>query len=100
MAALLALAVGACTSEEGAPRREVAAPLWAPPAVRRVAAPLVDNVVLISIDTLRRDYVSAYGVVPRLPVEHSTPNIDTLAAAGSLCTDATSQAPTTAPSGS
>jgi arylsulfatase A-like enzyme len=95
VAALLALGVGACTSEEGAPKREVAAPLWAPPAVRRVAAPLVDNVVLISIDTLRRDYVSAYGVVPRLPVEHSTPNIDALAAAGSLCTDATSQAPTT-----
>jgi len=58
----------------------------------------VRNVVLISIDTLRRDYVSAYGDPPDLPVTHATPHMDALAARGTLFLDAMAPAPTTGPS--
>ncbi len=51
------------------------------------------NVLLITIDTLRADYLSCYG---RKTI--STPNIDALAARGVRCTQAIAQVPLTAPS--
>ena len=49
------------------------------------------NVLLVSIDTLRRDRLGAYGA------EHPTPALDALAAEGFLFDDATTTAPTTLP---
>lgn len=51
------------------------------------------NVLLITIDTLRADYLSCYG---RKTV--STPNIDALAVRGVRCIQAIAQVPLTAPS--
>jgi len=51
------------------------------------------NVVLITIDTLRADYLGCYG---NRRVE--TPNLDALAAAGTLFERAYCQAPMTPPS--
>ncbi len=51
------------------------------------------NVLLITIDTLRADYLSCFG---RKTV--STPNIDALAARGVRCAQAIAQVPLTAPS--
>jgi len=70
-------------------------PDWAEPVVTRVGEPVVRNVVLISLDTLRRDYVSAYDAVPDLPVPPSTPEMDALAARGTLFLDAVACAPST-----
>lgn len=58
---------------------------------RKPAGP-VRYVVLITIDTLRRDYVSAYG-----SNNASTPVIDRLAAEGALFQDAVSTIPFTGP---
>ena len=58
----------------------------------------VRNVVLVSLDTLRRDYVSAYHDLPDLPVSHATPHIDALAARGALFLDAMAPSPSTGPS--
>lgn len=57
------------------------------------AAEDTPNVVLITIDTLRADHVSAYGY-PR----KTTPNLDALAESGTLYLNAISQAPNTHPS--
>ncbi len=51
------------------------------------------NVVLIGVDTLRRDHVSCYGYE-----RPTTPNIDRLAGEGVLFEDAVSQSPWTLPS--
>jgi choline-sulfatase len=51
------------------------------------------NVLLITIDTLRADYLACYG---RKSI--STPNIDALAARGVRCTQAMAQVPLTEPS--
>src|SRR4051794_10915812 len=50
-------------------------------------------IILISIDTLRVDHVSAFGSRGR-----PTPNIDSLAKGGTLFTQANAQAPLTLPS--
>lgn len=50
------------------------------------------SVVLVTIDTLRRDHVSAYGISPV-----QTPNIDALAAKGVLFLDAVTPFPETVP---
>ena len=51
------------------------------------------NVVLITVDTLRPDRLSAYGYT-----EHTTPNIDRLAAEGALFENAFTDTPWTTPS--
>lgn len=51
------------------------------------------NVLLITIDTLRRDYISIYGEPQAAP----TPRIDALAREGMLFTDAVTPMPETAP---
>ena len=56
-------------------------------------APARDNVLLVTIDTLRADRVGAYGA--RLP---PTPTLDRLAAQGCLFEQAVAQAPMTRPS--
>jgi arylsulfatase A-like enzyme len=48
------------------------------------------NVLLITIDTLRADHVSAYGYARK-----TTPNLDSLAAAGTLFTNSWAHAPST-----
>ena len=55
----------------------------------------VRNVILVSLDTLRRDYVSAYGGGPDVPAMHSTPEMDRLAKRGVLFLDAMANAPST-----
>ncbi len=50
----------------------------------------VDKVILISLDTLRPDFLSCYN-----PSIKTSPNIDLLAQEGILCTDVISQAPST-----
>jgi tetratricopeptide (TPR) repeat protein len=57
------------------------------------AASAYDNVVLISIDTLRPDYLSCYG-----SKKVKTPNIDSLAQKGILFRNTVSVAPVTLPS--
>ena len=52
-----------------------------------------DKIILISIDTLRADYLGAYGA----PVE-LTPEIDSLAGSGVLFDDAITSATSTLPS--
>jgi arylsulfatase A-like enzyme len=51
------------------------------------------NVLLVTVDTLRRDYVAAYGD----PAAGPTPNMDRLAAKGVIFTDAVTPMPETAP---
>jgi choline-sulfatase len=57
------------------------------------AAAAQTPVILISIDTLRADHLSAYGYRAI-----STPNIDAFAQQGTLFTDVDSQIPLTLPS--
>jgi arylsulfatase A-like enzyme len=57
-----------------------------PPSERR------PNIVLLSIDTLRRDFVGAYGAE-----RGGTPNLDRLARRGRLCVDAVSTSSWTLP---
>ena len=61
--------------------------------ILKVATPKKLNVLLITIDTLRADYLSCYG---RKSI--STPNIDALAARGVRCEQAMAQVPLTEPS--
>ncbi|MCP4378930.1 MAG: sulfatase [bacterium] len=70
-------------------------PDWPRPASAKADFGRVQNVILISLDTLRRDYVSAYGDLPELPVEHRTRNLDALAARGALFLDAMAPSPST-----
>ncbi len=55
-------------------------------------APEIERIILISIDTLRPDYLGCYNQ------QRSTPNIDALAAEGTLFTDALAQGAATAAS--
>lgn len=61
------------------------------PADRRGTAP--QSVVIVAIDTLRRDHLSCYGFPHPI-----SPNIDRLAADGALFTNAVTTAPWTLPS--
>jgi len=70
-AAALALLLCACGSQEPSPT----------------------NVLLVTVDTLRADHLSAYG-----HAEHVTPNIDRLAAQGTLFEQAFADTPWTTPS--
>jgi arylsulfatase A-like enzyme len=83
-AALLALAaaIGACGPEEPVP-----APAPRPPS------PPPTNVVLVTIDSLRADHLGAYGYA-----RATSPNLDRLAAEGTLFEAAVAQAPWTLPS--
>lgn len=67
----LALALAACSAADDAPT----------------------NVLLVTVDTLRADHVSAYGVR-----RHQTPNLDRLAAEGVLFENAFTDTPWTTPS--
>jgi len=71
------------------------APLVVGAALVRTSAPRAEgtSVVLISLDTLRADFVGAYGSTRGL-----TPNLDRLAAEGLLCLDASASSPYTLPS--
>lgn len=70
-------------------------PVWASPSLRRVAKEdLKPNIVLISIDTVRADHLSAYSY-PR----HTSPHIDAWARDGGLLFEnAVAAAPWTLPS--
>ncbi len=71
----------------------LAAVLGGPSAPRRAAAPPdAANLILVTVDTLRRDHVGAYGALV------STPTIDGLAREGLLMMDAVTPVPETAPS--
>lgn len=63
-----------------------------PPGPTRVPSPGSRSVVLVTIDTLRRDHVGAYGSVANTPV------LDKLAREGVLFEDAITPTPETAPS--
>ena len=71
------------------------APLVVGAPLVRTGAPRAEgqSVLLISIDTLRADFVGAYGSTRGL-----TPNLDRLAAQGLLCADASASSPYTLPS--
>lgn len=58
-----------------------------------VAAPPIQKVILVSIDTLRADYLGCYD-----PKAKTTPQLDRFAAANVICKNVTSQSATTAPS--
>ena len=60
---------------------------------RREAAPAMPNVLMVVIDTLRADHVSAYGYARK-----TTPHLDALARQGVVLENAISQAPWTAAS--
>jgi len=89
--ALLAALGPACGDPVGdaAPRPAPAAPPSGPAA----AASARPSIVLVTIDTLRADHVSAYGY-PRA----TTPNLDALAAGGARFADAYAMSSTTLPS--
>ncbi|MCI0616285.1 sulfatase-like hydrolase/transferase, partial [bacterium] len=53
----------------------------------------IEKVILISIDTLRADYLGCYN-----PKAKATPELDRFAASNVICKNVTSQAATTAPS--
>jgi arylsulfatase A-like enzyme len=55
------------------------------------------NVLLISVDTLRRDHLSVYAKKDGQPVRANTPNMDALAETGVLFLDAVTPIPETAP---
>jgi arylsulfatase A-like enzyme len=56
------------------------------------------NVLLISVDTLRRDHLSVYAEHDGVPVLAETPRMDALAEQGVLFLDAVTPVPETAPS--
>lgn len=75
------------------PAQEIAFPVWSVPTViapQAPAQPPVRNIVLISLDTLRADYVGAYGQ----PLA-TTPNLDRFAAEGALFEHAYTTYPST-----
>ena len=88
----LALPPGARTLEFAA---EGDAPLVVGAPLVRTSAPRAagPSVLLVSLDTLRADFVGAYGSTRGL-----TPNLDRLAAEGLLCADASASSPYTLPS--
>jgi len=67
----------AFAADAGARADDVVAACFAPELLASVAAPRPPNLLLISLDTLRADYVGCYGDARGL-----TPAIDALAAAG------------------
>src|SRR5262249_15794511 len=83
LATLLLLSVLAACSHDSGPAQEV------PPK----SPPRNANVILITIDTLRADYLSCYG-----QKKISTPQIDRLAARGVRFSQAIAQIPLTTPS--
>ncbi|MBW8002791.1 MAG: sulfatase-like hydrolase/transferase [Planctomycetes bacterium] len=60
---------------------------------RHLTTQKIRNIIIISMDTTRADFISAYG---KSPVE-ITPNIDALASEGVLCENAISPIPFTLP---
>jgi choline-sulfatase len=66
-------------------------------AAQEAAPPNATPVILISIDTLRADHLSAYGYHP-IGTTLRTPNIDSFAEAGTLFSAIDSQIPLTLPS--
>lgn len=71
----------------------VMAALWVPNGVNASEAAKVENILLITVDTLRADWLSCYGC------RHlQTPWIDKLAQKGTLFTRAFAHTPTTLPS--
>ncbi len=67
--------------------------IWIPPSVAMRSAPEEINVILIGIDALRTDHVSAYGYSRK-----TTPNIDALAENSLFIENCHSAAPWTLPS--
>jgi arylsulfatase A-like enzyme len=63
------------------------------PVARRAPRPTLRNVVIVCIDTLRADHLSAYGYR-----RQTTPSLDALARRGELFEHASSTAPWTVPS--
>jgi len=86
---VLLLAAGLVTPEVNARRR---APVLVPVATG-VAPPGAPDVVVVVLDTVRADHVSAYGYL-----RPTTPNFDALAAGGALFLDAVSPATWSLPS--
>src|SRR3954467_14806550 len=70
----------------------IAIPLWTGTFRRRAPSPADGPVILISIDTLRADHLPIYGYT-----RIRTPNIDALAAEGTVFEQAWSHAPQTLP---
>lgn len=69
------------------------------PATARPAPPRKVNVLVVSIDSLRRDTVGAYGArLPHAPDASPSPVLDGLAATGVRFTDAYASSPWTLPS--
>ncbi len=71
----------------------VTTPAAPPRAARGTAAPGAPDVVVVVLDTVRADHVSAYGYA-----RPTTPNFDALAAEGALFADATAPATWSLPS--
>ena len=99
---LLAIACLAACQEEAPEHAAPPSPIptvEVPPAPERVGAPNPAepshpfNIILISIDTLRADHLSAYGYS-----RPTSPSIDALAASGLLFRQAYSHSPKTTPS--
>ncbi len=67
--------------------------LAAPAPASSLAAGKLPNVIILSVDALRADHTSFYGYPRR-----TTPNIDKVAARGTVFTDASSLIPLTCPS--
>ena len=67
--------------------------VWGDPAIYQLRDSDEQNVILISLDTLRADHVGAYGYF-----RDTTPNIDALANGGTVFKNAITQAPWTLPS--
>ena len=83
--------LGASCSDDGG--GAAPAPGNAPPAAR----PAHPNVLLISLDSLRPDHLGCYGYRSRTG-ENPSPNVDAVAAAGAVFTDAVSTTTWTLPS--
>ncbi len=89
----LTLAVAACFSHAADADDKASPAAAAPPAAPVQSAPRVDNVILITIDTLRADHLGSYGY-PR----PTSPNLDRFMARGTRFEWAFSTASYTAPS--
>ncbi len=73
--------------------------LWSRPALAAAPPRAPVNVLLISIDSLRRDYLGCYGArFPYAPGVSPTPRLDRLAAEGVRLADAYAPSPWTLPS--
>jgi arylsulfatase len=87
----LGCALGAACGSEEPDARDVAAPATPPPAAGVLAAP--PTIVLITIDTLRREHLGCYGYF-----RPTSPRIDALAAEGLLFERAVASMASTLPS--